>query len=520
MAAAGLCACDAASVNRGRRRDPGALVVAKPADVQGLDPARITDAESIEVGSLLFEGLTRWRPGTTDVEAGLATAWTTTPDGRTWTFALREGVTFHDGTALDAAAVVFSFERLLDPKHPQYLGDSGAYWRSLMKEITRVSALSPLRVQIHVARPYAPLLGNLAMFPIVSPRAVGTSGDDFRAHPVGTGAYALEAWNPGESVVVRRFDGYWGVAPGFSRIVFRVVVDARQRLVDLESGAVDIATAILPDEQSFVELHPDLDLHHVPGNDVSYLAFNTQKPPFDHPAVRRAIARAINKHPIVQLAFQARAIAADGPLPPSQWAYHAPKVPHTYDLARAKAELAQLAHAGTFDPTVRYKLYALSTPRPYLPQPERVARYLQSALAQAGIETELVLQPHPIHRRALQAGEHDLGLFGWIGDTGDPDNFLYVLLHSDNSVPGSASNVAFYRDAGVDRLLIEAQAASDLTTRRGIYAAVQERISEDMPWVPIAHSELVVATRHELRGVVLSPFGQPVYARITRDPAR
>lgn len=516
IALAAVAGCEAASTAHHQRRDPRALVVAKAADVQGLDLARVTDSESIEVGDLIFEGLVRWKPGTTDIEPGLATAWSTSPDGRHWTFDLRPGVTFHDGSPFDARAVTFSFERLLDPKHPRYLGESGAYWRSLLKDITAVTALSPLRVQIDVARPYAPLLGNLAMYPIVSPRAVVRYADDFRANPIGTGAFALESWVPGEAVVVKRYDHYWGPHPDLARIVFRVVVDARQRLVDLESGAVDVATGILPDEQAFVELHPDLELHHTPGNDVSYLAFNTQKPPFDQLAVRRAISHAINKEPIVKLAFQGRAVAADGPLPSTQWAYHPARVPVSYDIIEAKRALAQAAAAGTFDPDAHYKLYSSSTPRPYLPSPERVARFLQTALEQIGVHTDLVLQPHPVTRQALQAGEHDLALYGWIGDTGDPDNFLYVLFHSDNTVIGSASNIAFFRDHVVDQLLVEAQGATATRTRIGLYAAAQDRIAELVPWVPIAHSEVVIATRRDLRHVVLSPLGQPAYALISR----
>ena len=145
-----------------------------------------------------------------------------------------------------------------------------------------------------------------------------------------------------------------------------------------------------------------------------------------------------------------------------------------------------------------------------------MARFFQAALEQVGIRTELVLQPHSVHSQSLLDGEHDLALSGWIGDTGDPDNFLYVLFHSDNAVPGSARNVAFYRDPGVDRLLIEAQGSTDEATRSGLYRAVQERIAEDAPWVPIAHSELVVAARAELTNVVLSPLGHPLYPLIGR----
>ena len=184
-------ACDAAPRTLHHHRDPGALVVAQAADVAGLDLVRVLDSESLEVGEILFEGLARWRPGTTDVQPGLATAWQVSADGLRWTFELRPGVVFHDGTPLDADAVVFSFERVLDPHHPSYLaGDDASYWRGLLKDVRRVTAVSPARVAIEVARPYAPLLGELAMFPIVSPAAVRRWGDAFTRHPVGTGAFA------------------------------------------------------------------------------------------------------------------------------------------------------------------------------------------------------------------------------------------------------------------------------------------------------------------------------------------
>jgi peptide/nickel transport system substrate-binding protein len=517
-AAAG--ACDAGREPLHGRRDPGALVVAQAADITALDPARVTDTESVEVGELIFEGLVGWKPGTTDIEPQLATSWQVSPDGRTWTFHLRDHVRFHDGTLFDAEAVVFSFERLLDKKHASYLPDSegSTYWRFLLKDVREVVATDPATVEIHTARSYAPLLSDLAGFPMVSPTAVARWGDMFKLNPVGTGPYAFEAWSPGEQVVVRRFAGYWGPAPWLDRIVFQVVVDARQRLIDLESGSVDLATSILPDEQPFVQLHPDLVLHSTSGDDVSYLAFDMLRPPFDDIRVRRAASYAINKEPIVKLAYQGRALSADGPLPPTSWAYHAPRTTYGYDPAAAKRLLAEATAAGKFDPSKTYTLYAPSTPRAYLPQPERVARFLQAALEQVGMHTELVLQPIAEHRAACETGKHDLCLFGWIGDTGDPDNFLYVLFHSDNATTSGAQNVAFYRDSGVDQMLLAAQATADEKARAGLYAAVQDKLASDAPWVPIAHSELVVAARAELEHVVLMPTGHPVYPLIRRAP--
>ena len=513
--------CDASSGTLHHRRDPGALVVAQPADISGLDLVRVVDSESIEVGEILFEGLAKWRPGTVDVEPGLATAWRVSPDGLRWTFELRPGVVFHDGTRLDADAVVFSFERVIDPHHAHYIaGEDGSYWRGLLKHVQHVSAIGTQLVEIDVSQPYAPLLGELAMFPIVSPAAVQVWGDDFKRHPVGTGAFAFDSWEPGDHVVVKRFERYWGQRPPLERIVFRVVVDARQRLIDLQSGSVDLAAAILPDEQSFVELHPDLVLHHTPSNDVSYLAFNTQHAPFDDRRVRRAICYAINKEPIVKLAYQGRALVADGLLPPGQWGYHVPATRYPYDPARGRALLAEAAADHAFDPTRVYKLYAPVTPRAYLAQPERVARYLQAELAQIGMTVEVILQPLAAHSISVERGDHDLALFGWIGDTGDPDNFLYVLLHSDNATPGSAQNIAFYKNPVLDRLLIEAQAATDEPVRSKLYALAQDLVAEDAPLAPIAHSELVVAARAELGAVQLTPLGHPLYPLIYRKEPR
>src|SRR5262249_27924337 len=193
---------------------------------------------------------------------------------------------------------------------------------------------------------------------------------------------------------------YWGARPALERIVFRVVVDARQRLVDLQSGSVDLASAISPDEQSFVELHPDLVLSHMPSHDISYLAFNLLHPPFDDLRVRQAISHAINKEPIVKLAFQGRAVAADGPLPPGEPGYHVPRARYPYDPVVARQLLEQAIAAHAFDPAKVYKLYAPSTPRAYLSQPERVARYLQAALSKLGVTTELILSPIMLHRQA------------------------------------------------------------------------------------------------------------------------
>jgi peptide/nickel transport system substrate-binding protein len=353
---------------------------------------------------------------------------------------------------------------------------------------------------------------------IVSPAAVAQWGDEYGEHPVGTGPFVFERWDKGRRIVLRRNEDYWrrDRVPELRRIVFETIGDPRQRLVALESAAIDLAVSILPEELQFVELHPGLVLHQTPANNVAYLAMNMDHPPLHDRAVRQAIAHAINKEPIVQLAFQGMGTTADGPMPPSQWGYHKPRKTYPYDPEEARRLLADAQARGAWSPDQVLRFYVPSTPRPYLPSPERIAQAIQANLAEIGIQSEMVVQPFKAHLLATRRGEHDLCLLGWVGDNGDPDNFLQQL-DRDNTQFGSAINVAFYRDGLVHALLEEAQEATDRLERERLYARVQEQIAEDAPWVPLAHSQVAIAAHDDISGLILNPTGQVIYRAVTRN---
>ena len=500
---------------------PGAvdtLIVGKPGDAIGLDPARVTDDESVEVCEQIFEHLVRYRPQSTDIEPSLAVAWEVDPHGTVWTFHLRPGVRFHDGTPMDADAVVFSLERQRDPFHPFHHPDF-AYWRDQYSYIEKIEAVDRLTVRIRIERPYAPFLSSLAMFPasIVSPAAVKRWAKDFPQHPVGTGPFRFESWKRGDRIVVARNDDYWGDHARVRRIVFRSIPDARQRLVALEGAAVDVAYAILPGELQYVRLHPDLRLHQTSVANVAYVAMNTTHPPFDDVDVRRAVNHAVNKVPIVKLIYQGLAVPADGPVPPSLWGYHPDVMRYDYDPARAKEILIGKLFQGRFDPGRRYSFYVPRTPRSYLPDPEQVARVIQRNLEDVGIHTELIVQDFPEHYEAVRQGKHDLCLFGWTADNGDPDNFLKVLLDHDETRRNPEQNDAFYRSAEVHGLLTYAEETLDDEERLRYYRTAQEIIARDAPWVPLAHSQLAVAARQEVHGLSLHPTATVYYHHVWLD---
>src|SRR5215813_1323020 len=513
-----LGACDTLWRHEPPRANEGknqTLIVGKPGDAIGLDPGRISDDESVEICEQIFEHLVRYAPSTTDVLPDLALSWEVDPLGTVWTFHLRPGVKFHDGTPMDADAVVFSFDRQRNPFHPQHEPDF-AYWVDQYSYIEKVEALDPLTVRIRIERPYAPFLSSLAMFPaaIVSPTAVRKYGHDFANHPVGTGPFKFASWTRGDRIVIERNDAYWGEKPRVQRIVFRDIPDARQRLVALEGGAVDVAYSILPEELQYVKLHPDLRLHQIATANVAYLAMNTAKPPFDDVEVRRAINYAVNKEPIVKLVYQGLAVPAAGPVPPSLWSYKADIERYPYDPSRARNILAAKVDEGKLDPTRRYKLYLPSTPRSYLPDPELVARVIQRNLEDVGLTVDLVVEDLATHYDAVRAGKHDLCLFGWTADNGDPDNFLKVLLDHDDTRRGPEQNDAFYRNGELHGLLTYAEETFDQAERSHLYEKAQEIVAHDAPWVPLAHSKLAVVARNEVEDLALHPTATVYYRRV------
>jgi len=494
--------------------DSTTLTVGRGGDAILLDPARVNDGDSSEVCEQIFEHLVRYKPGTNEVEPALATTWEVADQGKSWTFHLRRGVRFHDGTPFDADAVVFSFDRQRDYQHPYHEPDF-TYWDSNYRIIQRIEKLDDYTVRILIERPYAPFLAYLAMFPvsIVSPRAVRHWEHQFSRHPVGTGPFRFVEWVPGDRITLAANPDYWdGGPPKIGHLVFHLIPGERERLVALESGAVDVAYNLAPKDLGYVRLHPDLRVHKIAASNVAFLAMNMLHPPFDDVRVRRAVNHAINKSLIVKLLYQGLAVPAIGPLPPTMWGYD-PTLPRfDYDPEKARALLRE----ARYDPRVRPRFYVMSTPRPYVQAPERVSRVIARNLHDVGMDVELVVQPMQAHLDTTAAGEHDLCIRGWVGDNGDPDNFLYTLLDRDSAFSQRATNVSFYRNAEVHGLLTWAQETSDRTERIGLYKKAQRIIALDAPWVPLAHSEVAVVARAGVRGFWIDPSSMVYYRSASR----
>lgn len=329
----------------------GTITWLRGQDSVSLDPGDVSDGESSKVIEQVFDTLLRFKPGSTEVEASLATAWALSEDRMSWTFQLREGVTFHDGSPLDAEVVVNAFERQRDPEHPYHFKDGAfEFWHSLFKNsIAKVEVGShPLEVVFRLQFPSPPyFLSQLAQFSasIPSKAAFEKHGKDVRGHPVGTGPFKFVKWENGVAIHLERNDDYWDGAPKLKAVIFRISEDATVRARRLRSDKdADLIDNLEAETLPELEADPEVAIARMPGMNVAYLAMNTTKKPFDDKRVRQAVAFALNKARIIKLSYRGLAKQAATPVPPTLPGHNGDIVDRKRDAKKARELLREAGH--------------------------------------------------------------------------------------------------------------------------------------------------------------------------------
>ncbi|OPX85328.1 MAG: Heme-binding protein A precursor [Pelotomaculum sp. PtaB.Bin104] len=457
------------------------LVYARGQDSLTLDPALTQDDESNKVIANIFEGLVRFTPGTTEIEPCLAEAWRVSGNGLEWTFYLRRGVIFHDGTPFNAEAVRFSIERQLPPQRTENM----AYGSFVYDMVERISTPDPYTVKFLLKYPYAPFLHNLAMpmaAPVVSPAAAGT------------GPFKLVKWVKGKKIILETNRDYWGQQPEYKRLVFTVVKNSRLRALALQAGLADIIDGIEPANIRLLEQSGYLIIKK-PGLDLNYLGFFTNKKPFDKAAARRAVSMAVDREQLIAGLYRQGACAANGPLPPGVLGYDSELRPPAYDPSGAKELLAR----NGLPEGAKITLITYQDTRAYNPAGgEKLAAAIKEDLARAGIEVEIRAYAWDQYKEALYKEEGNAFLYGWSSDNGDPDNFLYTLLSSLQIESGL--NTTHYHNNEVDLLLVRAQQQTDSKLRSEIYRQAVKIIMQEAPWAILNHSLLLAATAPHIEG--------------------
>ena len=468
------------------------LIFGRGGDSIHLDPIQPLDGESAKVCEVIYDTLVQFRDNTTEIEPALAEAWESSADGLVWTFYLRQGVEFHDGTPFNAGAVIFSLTR------PEALA------REFHEEfIDSITALDAFTVQFQLKTLYTPFISTLAepVFSIVSPTAVAKFGADFDNNPVGTGPFKFVRWDKRDKIVLTANDMHWAGEPALDGLIFRTIPDNSVRFMELQQGNIHAMEFPNPDDIPLIQGDARLELIMQPSLNVGFIAMNMDKPPFDNVKVRLAINHAIDKATIIKDLYQGRGIPAKSPIPPTLWSYDDSIEDYAYDPELAKQLLAEAGYPDGFEAT----LWALSVPRSYIPDGLALAELLQAELRDIGIKAEIVTYDWEIYVSKILNGEHDMVMLGWnSGD--DPDDLFYSLL----SIPAAEKpilNLSFYRSDEMQDVLERARTTTNQDERIALYQEAQAIFHRDAPWVPLVHTQRILVVDRSVKNLKLPPIG-------------
>lgn len=477
------------------------LVVGQLSEPRSLDPATVTGADDFRIIVNLFEGLTRFRPGTLEPAPALAERWEILDGGRTYLFHLRPGVRFHDGTPFDAEAVRFTFGRMLDPKHPA--ASTGPFPLSFFfQAVKAIEAVDPLTVRFRLDAPYAPLLSNLA-WPagaIVSPAAVTRLGKGFGRAPVGTGPFRLAAWESERQVRLERYDGYREGAPKLAALVFRPIADANARASEMLAGGLDVMVELPPDTlRSFAGASRFMVLSAA-GPHLWFLILNAKSGPLADLRVRQAVNYAIDKRAIVDDVLQGTATIPAGPIATAFGsASDAGLAPYPHDPEKARALLKAAGADGA-----RLTLLASDGGAGML-EPIAMATAIQADLAKVGLKVAIRTFEWNAYLARVNAGlgDADMAEMAWM--TNDPDTLPYLALRAAATPDKGGFNAGSFVDPALDAALADARAEIDPEKRAALYRAIDRRVHDAAPWAFVASWKQNAAVARGVEGLRLEP---------------
>ena len=334
----------------------------------------------------------------------------------------------------------------------------------------------------------------------MSPAAVEEYGYDVNFNPVGTGPFKFVEWVRNDHLTLEANPDYWGGAPKVDKLIFRVVPESSVRLLKLEQGEVDILADVNPEDYSRIEENPDLTLLSQPGLTVNGLTMPFEAEPFNDVHVRQAMNYAVNKDEMNEFLYKNAAVTAATGMPPILMGYPADLEPYPYDPDKAKELLAEAGYPDGFD----YKMLTYENPRGYNPVGIKMAVAIQEYLADVGVNLELeTLEWGAFLATRRSADNQDMGMVGWSGDNGDPDNFLYEMFSTDMIPVG---NTAHYSNPELDEILTTARTVTDPAERAALYEQASTIIHDDAPWLFVNHTLHVRATGADVEGFALNPL--------------
>jgi len=522
----------AAVAGIGSSKASDTLVFGASADPVLLDGSLISDGESLRVTNQIFESLLGYKAGGTTLQAELATSWKPNKTGLVWTFKLRQGVKFSDGTSFDAAAVCFNYNRWYNFPAPLQNSSVSYYWntvfggfahpakdspgpaKSLYKGCKAVNAST---VQLQLRRRSTSFLQAIALpnFGMASPTALkkykadaGTvdntgvfhpTGTFATRNPVGTGPYVFKSWTPGSKLELAANTSYWGKKPVIKRLIFRPIADNAARVQALQSGEVQGYDNVAPEDVKTIQGNSKLHVYFRPPFAVGYVGITQTIKPMDNPLVRQALAYGLDRTSLVKAVYPPGTATANQFLPPALIGNAKTGVPsYSYNPEKSKALLKQ---AGLTTPVKIEFWYPTSVSRPYMPDPKRNAEAFGANLEKAGFAVEFHSAPwRPDYLAGAQSGKYMVHLLGWIADFPDPANFLNVHFGAFNPQFG-------FKDPALFSLLTRADAEPKVPKRIALYQQASIDVMKKLPVVPYVWAGSAQAFTSNVKGFVPSPIG-------------
>jgi peptide/nickel transport system substrate-binding protein len=527
LLAASLVTLGIAGAGSGR----GTLVFAGASDPTYLDPILVSDGESFRVTEQIFEGLVQLRLGKTSVTGMLARTWKISRDGRTYTFNLRRGIRFHDGTRFNAGAVCANFNRWFNFRGPFQDASATYYYQAIFGGF-RTNERSGLRPPLYrscrargqytaivrLNKRSGPFLQALSLsaFSMQSPTAMARYGANqgeirggvFRPtgsyafeHPTGTGPFRFISWRIGEKVELAEFRGYRGPnKPKLARLIIRPITTTTGRLQALQSGEVNAFDLVAPEHIGTIRSNRSLKVVNRPSFNVGYVTINMAKPPMDKVLVRKAVAYGLDRGGVVRSFYTGRGVVAHAFMPPTLFGYAKNVFKYTYNPDRARALLRQ---AGLTPPVDIEFYWPTAVSRPYMPNPKLNAEAFAASLERAGFRVALRSLPwRPDYVGRLNDGNAGhLNLIGWSGDYGDPDNFLGTFFKGNKPQFG-------INHAGLTSILTRAERETNLKKRIALYQQANRVIMRDIvPGVPYVHTTPALGMQRRVLNYFASPTG-------------
>lgn len=492
----------------------------------GFNPQLATDGVSFNASShAIFNRLVEFKQGSVEIEPALAESWTISKDGLTYTFKLRKGVSFHSNDLFkptrefNADDVLFSYNRQRLPSHPYNKVSGGGYeyfqsmdMANIIKDIVKKDDYT---VEFKLSKREAPFLANLAMdfASILSAEYADAmmkakTPEKLDTNPIGTGAFVFKSYQKDTMIRYTANEKYFRGKPAIENLVFAITPDASVRYQKLKAGECHFIAEPAPQDIDAIKKLANLQLLEKEGLNVGYLAFNAEKGPFVKQELREAVSLALNKKAYLSAIYMNRATSAKNPIPPTIWGYNDAIVDYDYNPEKAKELLKKAGYPNGFET----EMWTLPVSRPYNPSGKKMGEMMQADLAKVGIKVKLMTYDWPTYLEKSRKGEHQMIQLGWIGDNGDPDNFMNVLL-SCNSVK-TGSNVSRWCNKAFSDLIEQAKVNADQKKRTDLYKQAQVIFKKEAPWVTLAHARVFRAMSNKVVGYQIHPFGSEMFEKV------